>query len=120
MTLQQESETSTLAHKPTQEPTQNNHLSNIEEETQTQRLTHVKKNVGAVRATMERMKTTMMHLTQYVNSPSPQKPEDQPGQSNRHETHKPRQTNDQHRQRAERSSQDSVSTSTRRNEMTSG
>ena len=50
---QQESGTSAPAHGPTQGPTQNNHLSTIEEEAQAQRLTHVKKNVDVVRATME-------------------------------------------------------------------
>ena len=61
-----------------------------------------------------------MHLTQFINSRAPQKPEAQPGQSNKHWTQKSQQINDQHRQRIERSPQDSVLQSTRRNEMTSG
>ena len=52
-TRQQEFETSAPVHEPTQGPMQNNQLSTIEEEVQTQRLTHVKKNVDVVRATME-------------------------------------------------------------------
>ena len=62
-TRQQESRTSALAHEPTQGPTQNNHLSTIKEEAQTERLMHVEKNVDAVRATMERMEVDLMHLT---------------------------------------------------------
>ena len=99
-TRQQESESSAPTHEPAQGPTQNNHLSTIEEETQTQQLMHVEKNVNAVRATMEQMEAAFMHLTQCVNSRAPQKPEAQLVPSNRLETHKSRQTNDQHRQRA--------------------
>ena len=60
---QQESGTSAPAHKLAQGPTQNNHLPTIEEEAQTQQLTHVKKNVNAVKATMERMEAALMPLT---------------------------------------------------------
>ena len=81
---------------------------------------HVDKNIDAVRAIMERMEAALMHLTQCVNSRAPQKLEAQLGPSNRHGTHKSRQTNDQRRQRVERSSQDSVSASARMNEVTSG
>ena len=59
---QQKFKTSTLVHKPTQGPTQNNQFSTIEEEAQTQRLTHVEQNVDAVKATMERMEAALMHL----------------------------------------------------------
>ena len=60
-----------------------------------------------------------MHLTQCINSRSPQKPEAQPGPSNRRGTYKSLQTNDQRRQIIEHSPQDLVSTSTRRNEVIS-
>ena len=53
---------------------QNNHLSTIKEEAQTQRQTYAKKNVDAVRATMERIEAALMHLTQRVNSRAPHKP----------------------------------------------
>ena len=72
-TRQQGSSTSAQAYEPAQGPTQNNHLSTIEEEAQTLRLTYVEKNVDAVRATVERMEATLMHLTQCVNSQAPQK-----------------------------------------------
>ena len=100
-TRQQEFRTSIPVHKPSQGPTQNNHLSTIEEETQ--QLTHVEENVDVLRATMERMEAAMMHLTQCVNSRAPQKPKAQPGTSNRHGMHKSQQINEQHRQRARRS-----------------
>ena len=61
-----------------------------------------------------------MHLTQCINSQVPQKLEAQPGPSNRGGSHKSQQTNDQHHQRADCPPQDSVSVSTRRNEVTSG
>ena len=79
-----------------------------------------RENVDAVRATMERMEATLMHLTQCVNSRALQKPETPPGPSNRRKAHKSWQTKDKHRQIMERSPQDLVSTSTRRNEVTSG
>ena len=60
-----------------------------------------------------------MRLTQCVKYRAPQKLEAQPGSSNRHGTHKSRETNDQHRQREEHSPQDSILASTRRNEVTS-
>ena len=47
-TCQQESGTFAPTHEPAQEPMQNNQLSTIEEEAQTQQLTHVEKNVDAV------------------------------------------------------------------------
>ena len=62
------------------------------------------------------MKATLMHLTQCVNSRVPQKLEDQPRPLYRCGTLKSRQTNDQHHQRTE----DSVSASTKKNEVTSG
>ena len=61
-TRQQESETSAPIHEPTQGLTHNNQFSAIKKEEQTHRLTHVKQNVDAVRATMERMEATLMHL----------------------------------------------------------
>ena len=62
-THQQSSGTATPVHEPAQGLTQNNQLSTIEEEAQTQHLTHVEQNVDAVRATMERMEAATMHLT---------------------------------------------------------
>ena len=59
---QQESKTFTLVHEPTQGLMQNNQLSTIDEEAQTQQLTYVEQNIDAVRATMERMEITLMHL----------------------------------------------------------
>ena len=100
-TRQQEFGTSAPTHEPTQGPMQNNHLSTIEEKAQTQRLTHVEKNVDAVRATMELMEATLMHLTQCANSRAPKKPETQPAPSNRCGTHKSRQTNDQQEERGD-------------------
>ena len=57
----------------------------------------------------------LMHLTQCVNSQASQKPGAQPGPSNRRRTNKSWQINDQHRQRAKGSPQNSVSVNTRRN-----
>ena len=119
-TRQQESETFAPTQQQAQGPTQNNHFSTIEEEAETQRLTHVEKNIDAVRAIMEWMDAALMHLRQWVNSWAPQKPEAQFGPSNRRGAHKSRQTNDKYRQRVERSLQYSVSVNTRRNEVTSG
>ena len=119
-TCQQESGTSALVHEPAQGPMQNNHLSTIKEKAQTEWLTHVEKNVDVVRATMERMEAALMHLTQCVNSRTPQKPETQLGPLHRREAHKPWQTNNKHRQRVEHSPQGSVSVSNKRNEVTSG
>ena len=80
---------------------QNNQLSTIEKEAQTQRLTHVEQNVDMVRATTKQMEAALMHLAQCINSRAPQKPEARSGLSNRYEAHKSQQTNDKHRQRAE-------------------
>ena len=68
---QQEFGTFPIAREPTQGPTQNNHLSTIEEEAQTQRLTHVEKNIDAFRATMEWMEAAVMHLIQCINCRAP-------------------------------------------------
>ena len=65
---QQNSETSAPIHKPTQGPMQNNQLSTIEEEAHAQWLTHVEQNEDVVRATVEQMEATLMHLAQCVNS----------------------------------------------------
>ena len=62
-TRQQEFKTSALAHGLTKGPTQNNHISTINVEAQTQWLTHVEKNVDVVSATMERVEAALMHLT---------------------------------------------------------
>ena len=69
---------------------QNNQLSAIEEEAQTQQLTHVEQNIDVVRATMERVEASLMHLSQCINSQEPQKLEAQLGPSNRREAYKSR------------------------------
>ena len=50
---QQEYGTFAPVHEPGTRPTQNNQLSTIEEEAQTQQLTDVEQNVDAIRATMD-------------------------------------------------------------------
>ena len=65
---QQGSRTPTPIHEQGQGPTQNNQFSIIEEDMQMQCLTHVEKNMDAVRATMARMEATLKHLAQCINS----------------------------------------------------
>ena len=60
------------ASAPTQEqvqgPTKNNQLSTIEEEEHPLRLTYVERDVDAVRATVEQIKVTLVHLSHGMNS----------------------------------------------------
>ena len=80
------------ASGPTQEqvqgPTQNNQLSIIEEEEHTQRLTHVKWDVDAVKATMGRIEATLELLAQGMNSQALQQPEAWLGPSTRQKARK--------------------------------